>query len=248
MVDAGRQDHFSLGKVESSTPEQLSLNLPKAKSKGVSFLQGGATRYAAREGLSYSHEGLADIQADPVFQHRVAAKYDAVADSDSHHVKRAYTAMTHEVHKQFDYLTRPRHEGGLGVNVSFQDKDPYKTHDEMFHDVKHNKSLKVLSSAATGGAPHEHLDADTNDKFRAVHDAFGHAAVGRGFSRHGEEAAYHSHMQMFSPTARPAMANETRAQNSWLNYRGGTFPKQKAAVMPDWATKSRVRVSPTTER
>jgi hypothetical protein len=70
--------------------------------------------------------------------------------------------------------------------------------------------------------------------FRAVHDVFGHAATGRGFDRHGEEAAWLSHIRMYSPAARPAVTTETRGQNSVLNFgsRPGTFPEQKVVTLP----------------
>jgi hypothetical protein len=71
--------------------------------------------------------------------------------------------------------------------------------------------------------------------FRAVHDVFGHAATGRAFDPHGEEAAFRSHYAMFSPQARPAMATETRGQNSVNNFGGlpkGEFAEQKVVTLP----------------
>ena len=93
----------------------------------------------------------------------------------------------------------------------------------------------MLSTAATPPG-HPYLSDEVNDRFRAVHDAFGHAAIGRGFDRNGEEAAYQSHAEMFTATALPALASETRGQNSALNYGGygtrGEFPPQKFDVLP----------------
>src|SRR6476659_2128677 len=57
-----------------------------------------------------------------------------------------------------------------------------------------------------------------NDKFRAVHDYFGHCAAGYGFGPRGEENAWNAHSQMFSPDARRAMTTETRGQNSYVNF------------------------------
>lgn len=237
---ADRDDHFALG----AASHQMELPFPAQPHPGVSFLRHGARRYAARHGLEYSAEGLRDMQADPTFQHRVARSFErTTVHPQDHRVKKAYAALAHEVGLQYDYLTKPRHQGGLGVEVSYHAEDPYKSHQDMQHDIHKNRRLKVFASASTGGAPHDLMDEDTNDKFRAVHDAFGHAATGRGFTRHGEEAAYHSHMQMFTDVARPAMATETRLQNSVLNYgsKPGTFPAQKAIIAPAWATKNRVQ-------
>jgi hypothetical protein len=94
-----------------------------------------------------------------------------------------------------------------------------------------------LSTEATG--PHHIFSDQENDRFRAVHDVFGHAATGRGFSRHGEEAAFLSHRQMFSKRALPALASETRGQNSYLNYGPGGFPEQetKPIGLPPFASR-----------
>lgn len=235
---ARRSDLFELGHVESK-PEQLSFALGQPPA-GVSFLRHGARRFAARQGASYSSEGLEDIQSDPQFQTRVAQAYEN-APTDTHRVKKAYRAFADETRAQYDYLTRPRWGGGLGVSVEVSEADPYKTPDEMQADIKSNRRLRVLSSASTGG--HPFLSDEENDMFRAVHDAFGHAAIGRSFSRHGEEAAYHSHRQMYTPDAQRALASETRGQNSSFIYRyyGRQFPEQRLVDLPDWATRSRIR-------
>lgn len=236
-----RNPNFALGEMESR-PEQLQLGLDWGKPAGVSFLRHGARRYAARQGLEYSSEGLDQLQADSAFQSRVAQSYERSTDNpQSHRVQRAYEALRGEVGQQYDYLTRPRTKGGLGVNVEVSPEDPYKSRDEMQADIMQNRRLRVLATASTGtGAL---MDPETNDRFRAVHDAFGHAAIGRSFSRHGEEAAYHSHAQMFSPAALPALAAETRMQNSTVNYgrEPGVFPEQKAIAAPSWVTRSRIR-------
>jgi hypothetical protein len=57
-----------------------------------------------------------------------------------------------------------------------------------------------------------------NDKFRAIHDLFGHAAEGYSFGPRGEENAWIRHSQMFSAEAQRAVTSETRGQNSWVNY------------------------------
>lgn len=243
-----RDDHFSLGSVEGK-PEQLSMDLSKP-AKGVSFLRGGARRYAARQGLSYDPSGLDEMQADSGFQSKVARTYETAASTPTdQRIAGAYKALAHEVGQQYDYLTKPRTAGGLGVNVQFEPEldntKLYPTHRHMMADIQQNRRLRVNQ---TGSDPndqavgHPFLTPEQNDQFRAVHDAFGHAAIGRSFSRHGEEAAFHSHMQMFSPAALPALAVETRMQNSALNYgrNQGVFPAQKTFSPPDWALKNRL--------
>jgi hypothetical protein len=247
-TDAGRDDHFHRGSFDGKQEE---LGLDWGPPQGVSYLRHGARAYAESQGLSYSHEGLAQLQADPTFQHRVATSYEAAQGAEhDHRVKSAYTALKSEVHQQYDFLTRPQHKGGLGVNVQFEPElegtTIYPSHEHLITDLQQNRRLRVNK---TGSSPldqatgHPFLDPETNDKFRAVHDAFGHAAIGRSFSRHGEEAAFHSHRQMFTPAAIPALTAETRMQNSALNYgrKPGVFPEQKAVVAPAWATRSRIR-------
>lgn len=123
----------------------------------------------------------------------------------------------------------------MGIEVNTRSQDPYGSGGwdtvvpEMRHDFQHNNRLDVLSTKVTG--QHAFLSDDENDMFRAVHDAFGHLAVGRGVDKHGEEAAFQKHAQMFSPLARQAMATETRGQNSALHH-FGSFQDQKIALLP----------------
>jgi len=51
-----------------------------------------------------------------------------------------------------------------------------------------------------------------------VHDIVGHGAHGYEFGPKGEFNAYLEHSRMFSDKAKPALAAETLAQNSWVNY------------------------------
>jgi hypothetical protein len=90
-------------------------------------------------------------------------------------------------------------------------------------------------------------NATVNDAFRIVHDLYGHYGPGNPFFRApGEERAFKLHSRMYSPEARPAMASETRGQNSWLNFgpygsynRGANaaetiYADQKTGIMPPW--------------
>jgi len=93
----------------------------------------------------------------------------------------------------------------------------------------------------------------TNDKFRAIHDLFGHAAEGYGFGPRGEENAWLKHSQMFSREAQKALTTETRGQNSWVNFDRHNYDSagnhlkrpladrpyaiQKVALLPDEFTE-----------
>lgn len=144
----------------------------------------------------------------------------------------SFRAFRDETGRQFEFMTGSRSRGGLGIEVGVMQDDPYPDAPSMVRDVRENSRLNVLSTRVTGG--HPILSDDDNDMFRAVHDLFGHAATGRGFSRHGEEAAWLHHSQMYSPRARGAMSAETRGQNSAFIFSlgGKDFPEQKVTTLP----------------
>ena len=163
---------------------------------------------------------------------KLAAAYDS-APKDDLAAHESYKAMTEEVKQQYEMLT-----GKLGIKVDFVSEDPYKDVSELRKDLVENGHLAVLKTDTTVGSSgaHPYFTNEQNDQFRAVHDAFGHAASGRGFDRNGEEAAYQAHRSMFSDKAAAALATETRSQNSYLITRG-EFPDQKVALMPAELTK-----------
>lgn len=144
--------------------------------------------------------------------------------------KVAYRQFAKQVERQFHELVTS------GISVFYQDDDPYEDASAMMADVRDNRRLKIYRTAA----PFEHplLTNEQNNMFRAVHDFHGHYMTGRDFSRHGEEAAWVRHSQMFTGLARRAMTSETRGQNSafiWVNG-GREFPQQKAVLLPDWVS------------
>jgi hypothetical protein len=209
--------------------------------KPVDFVQEGGRKYAEARGRSYSQDGLDTVQVDPQRGHAQFLAYrQGMSQPTDPHTEASYHAMRSEVNDQYDHMTKPEHEGGMGMSVEVTQHDPYGSPQEMADDVANNRRIKVMSTATTGS--HAFFTDEENDKFRAVHDVFGHAGTGRSFSRNGEEAAYLNHAQMFSPSARSAMASETRGQNSYLNYNntGDGFPDQgnKLVGMPSWAEDS----------
>lgn len=152
------------------------------------------------------------------------------AEEASEEIKQAYKALTDEIDQQYEMLVNE-----LGIKIEFVDDDPYTDFMEMRKDFIENRRLKIMKTEATGS--HPLMTDEQNDKFRAVHDAFGHLATGRGFDRHGEEAAYQAHGTMFSDDAKKALASETRGQNNTLIV-NGDFPSQKLVILPDNLIKS----------
>lgn len=133
-------------------------------------------------------------------------------------VDASYTALGAEVLHQYNRLV----DEGIHFEWHSDGSGDYADSMEMASDVHHNKHMHVYQ----GGEKHSFLGEEDedglslNDKFRAVHDYFGHAVSGTSFGPKGEENAWASHVQMFSPLARVAMSSETRGQNSWVNYSG----------------------------
>lgn len=171
------------------------------------------------------------IVANPARGRKIGELYMAAPVWDDRpETRAAYDAFVSEVEDQYRYMT------STGVKVKFQDADPYPSADRMFADAARGV-LKIYKTSADQA--HPYLSITQNDHFRAVHDYFGHFGSGRGFDRHGEEAAWVRHAQMFSPLARRAMTTELRAQNSafiWI-LGGRTFPPQKFALLPEWVSE-----------
>lgn len=191
----------------------------------VKSARDGAKEYAFKNGIKQDDT----IEYDEVVANRaraskIADAYDGLPKFDEDAVDE-YEALATEVEQQYDYMTKT-----LGIKVEFISEDPYKTSKEMFAEVSTGK-LRVLRTASTGA--HPLFSNQQNDKFRAVHDYFGHAATGRGFGQDGEEAAWVHHSQMFTKKARGALTTETRGQNSWYNTRKNGFADQKVALLPE---------------
>lgn len=190
----------------------------------VPHLIEGARQYNRNVGLDDPHAaGYEHVRTNAHDLKDIGRAYEKMPGYDEKAVP-SFKHMGHEVAQQYDHLT-----GRMGIKVHSVDYDPYKNVHEMVGDLRNNKRIKVLSTEATGG--HPFFSNEDNDKFRAVHDAFGHAATGRGFDAHGEEAAFAAHSQMFSPHARPAMTSETRGQNAFLHL-NGEFGDQKIGLLP----------------
>ena len=129
-------------------------------------------------------------------------------------MEKAYRQLAVETDQQFQALpfNLSYHRGGEGN---------YSGTRELLEDVHGNRHMYVYQ----GGDPHDFLNRvddatglNENEKFRAVHDAMGHAIYGNEFGPMGEERAWAIHQQMYSPLARLAMTAETRGQNSLVNY------------------------------
>lgn len=169
------------------------------------------------------------IEASPVWGPEIGRLYTEASPFVTSLTRFAYAQFAHQVDQQYREMRRE-------IRVEFTGEDPYGCASEMFADVKTGR-LRVWMTQPSQS--HPLLTMSQNDRFRAVHDYYGHFKTGRGFDRHGEEAAWVHHSQMFTGLGRRAMTTETRGQNSafiWING-GRKFPEQKAVLLPDWVSR-----------
>lgn len=190
-------------------PYQFDLKMPESS-------------LAKQSGIGRSYELLADgskTQKDAVFNayvndpeySQIIQQYN-IKDYDDL-VAKSYQQLEKETIDQFRKLPlRLQFHTGQGN---------YLDSPEAIRDMILHGNLTVYK----GGDRHDFLhkvDKETglnsNEMFRAVHDAFGHGIRGNSFGALGEEVAWGSHAQMYSPLARIAMTSETRGQNSFVNY------------------------------
>lgn len=212
-ADAGRGTAGAELSQTASTPN-VKRPAPNAVTVAV------AATYSASIGLPAPTYDYFPVDEDRA--RRIAAAYDAlpVSDDTNPDVLAAYAAFAAEIQAQWDHVV------GTGMVLEPWVSDdptaqPYQSSVEMAEDVRVNRHLYFF----TGGEIHHPImwnkgedGLSPNDKFRAVHDYFGHTAGGYGFGARGEESAWRSHKQMFTPPAAAAMTTETRGQNSWVNY------------------------------
>ncbi|HTE57924.1 MAG TPA: hypothetical protein VK694_04215 [Verrucomicrobiae bacterium] len=202
--------------------------------EGVEFLRRGAEQYAQDNGLVVPDVDFSNIVADPVLGRQIGAAYEVAPYFDPAAFP-AYSAFSTETAMQFYFLTSAPEEGGLGIEVKGSDSDPYHDADSRVPNIDWmmddlcNHRLRILVSKES----EIHLmDPVVNTMFRAVHEAFGHAAIGCGFDPDGEEAAWYAHSHLYSPLARRALTTETRGQQNALLYDSGEgLPLQKFCLL-----------------
>lgn len=188
-----------------------------------------AAAYAETAGLDYAPDPTY-APVDPKLGRKLADFYDAAkSDPADPKVKASYDALKAETEAQARQIL----DAGYTIEPYQGEGEPYKSSAEMVKDVRENKHLYYLQTdktfggeggvAAAGDNPMLAESTVTpgprvNDVFRWVHDFFGHAKEGYQFGPRGEFNAWRAHSEMYSPEAQGALAAETLAQNSWVNY------------------------------
>lgn len=219
---------------------------PETTQRVASYLNGG------RKVKAFDHKAIDEAQRNT--QETIRAVFDQLPDNDLNRsiVKRAYNAAANELKRQYQAMP-------IRVEL-YEGKEPYANSDEMRSDLANNNHPYVYATTPSTFGPegvdftgHPLLEQSgltdvnerpmlVNDVLRAVHDYFAHNLSATQFGPIGEEAAWRNHMSVTAdPLARWAITAETRAQNSWVNFRPGVaamtkaergFARQKAALLP----------------
>jgi hypothetical protein len=207
---------------------------------GMGIVKFGAFQKAVDAAKAYMrgkqyNPPLKYAKVDPARAKRIAAAFEAMEHNpDNPEVKASYNAMIDETLAQYQEIKKT----GLKVDFITEEMgDPYKASPRLaILDAVNNNHLWVFPTDFGFGESNPNLNEmdnpmlrytneyvgkqrmRANDIFRVVHDYFGHIKDGVGFRADGEENAWRSHVEMYSPLARPAMTAETRGQNSWVNF------------------------------
>ncbi len=227
-----------------------------------------AESFAEKSGIPFRRQARY-AEVDEALARRIAQAYEDMPHAPQDPaVRAAYENLSRQTRAQYDALV------DAGYRFDFFDAatDPYKGNpSDAMRDLRANKRMSVygtydgFGTAGVTGADiaNNPMLADTgvrwtdqngverpvvvNDLFRAVHDAFGHGLEGAGFRARGEENAWQAHMRLYTGDARAAATNETRGQNSWVNYgplgdanrtaslEDTKFARQKTGLLPEWA-------------
>lgn len=196
--------NFDLQAVRAMPPSSLEKQFPIAKTY-EQMVKGIEPTLQAKMFAQY-------LRADPsTIRKSGATNYNEL-------IPASYEQLAKENAQQLDRMLNQ------GMNLSFQKGNlNYAGSPQMLEDALINRHIYTYA----GGSPHELLNKidpytglNENQVFRAVHDYYGHGPTGANFGPKGEELAFGTHSQLYSPLAKMAAATETRGQNSFVNYSG----------------------------
>lgn len=228
------------GRIVKSLPRDLQSEIlfrTRERYPPCEYIKNGADRWCDVNGLPRPPDNIGDTPCDIEEADAVAEYFENTPDqSGDPRVQAAYDDFKKQSEAQWAFMTSPLSEGGLGIRVTFTDDvDPYPTARAQNDDLNINRH--VYLQRGLGGAHEATITGPEYDRFRAVHDVFGHAGVGGGFDRHGEYQAWLMHASMYEGAGRAAMSTEYHAVNSAL-WTGapGTPGTGKSMLLPNkWA-------------
>lgn len=182
-------------------------------------------------------EAIARTPVDLAEAHEVGRWFEQAPDASADpKVQAAYADFKRQNEEMWQFMTGPESEGGMGLKVEFTTEvDPYPTAEAQARDITENK--RVVIESGLGGQHSATMTTDEYDRFRAVHDVFGHAVIGGGFDRHGEYQAWLIHAAMYTGAGRDAMSTEYHGVNSaqWAGDPGSPGTGKSVLLPEKWS-------------
>jgi hypothetical protein len=157
----------------------------------------------------------------------VAAAYLDTADRPDSQTAAAFAQLVAETDEIFRSVA-----GALHVCFTTC-AAPYRDADELIASVRILGTLEVTTVAVDRERSHPLMGNDLGgsyDRFRAVHDALGHARLQLGFDRDGEYTAWRWQERFHTPLARRALATELHGQHS-VRWTTGEVAAPKAILL-----------------
>jgi len=182
-----------------------------------------AHEYVENKGRKLPSHKVAEVKEE--LSKKLADFYETSKHTpDDPKVQASYKALADETMEQWDAI----HDAGYTFEKWTGEGEPYANSAAMIDDVRNKKHLYYKPSDTGFGTGEEgtkqlmmqqsKAGIPINDVFRAVHDFFGHSKEGNQFGPKGEFNAWLIHSDMYSPEAQGALAAETLAQNSVVNF------------------------------
>jgi hypothetical protein len=231
------EDFFTWqGRIVQGLPEQMQSDVLfhcRETYEPCAYIADGINRWCSDHGLAGLPKDVNQTKVDLAEAHAVARYFETTPDqSGDPRVKAAYDDFKRQNDEMFAFMTKPESEGGLGIKVDFTNKvDPYDSAKAQADDLRENHHITIQSGL--GGEHTGTMTTDEYDRFRAVHDTFGHAGIGGGFDRHGEWEAWLTHASMYTGPGRQAMSTEYHAVNTALwSGEKGTPGTGKSLLLP----------------
>lgn len=126
----------------------------------------------------------------------------------------------------------------IPVDVEFTDSDPYESYEEMCKEVGRTRTMKIFA----GGSHPEYITPEENRKARAVHDWYGHMAMGVDFSLEGEWAKWNGMRHHYGKATQRLLFTEVVGQLCAASVVGGFDAddfEQRGIIAPqEWIERS----------
>ncbi|MFV0132300.1 crotonobetainyl-CoA--carnitine CoA-transferase [Streptomyces sp. HMX87] len=207
-----------------------------------------AHSYVVSRSLEQTPNWNATLHLDGVVCRSIADWYEqAPLTSGTKEEALQYQILKEDTLDQFELLR----ENGVEIEPWPHEGQPYTSSTALSQQLHADRKLYVFLTSNGHGqtdtaqgaqrpADHPMLEPSPvtshgvtfifNDLFRAVHDAFGHAARGNRFTARGEFMATWDHMKMYSPGCHPVLLSETVGQICWFYF--GPHLRRPNGVLP----------------